>query len=97
MIGYGIFSRPEADDDGPETLYRVEDLRADALLWLGRYAAHRAYGNIPTDALYHLLAFIDGMREADDISKEFRLGGQVFYVRQLTDDEMVDLIEKAVG
>lgn len=98
MISYGVFSRAESDDAGTvETIHRVEDDGPTALLWLARYAAYRSYGNLPTSALCDLLRYFDTLREAGDISKEFNLGGQTFYVRELTQDEIIEYVKEAIG
>jgi hypothetical protein len=92
---YGVFTRSESDDGAVplETLYRVEDDGPSALLWLGRYAAYRAYGNLPTGTLADVLRYLDALIEAGDISKEFRLGGLVYYVREVSEEELEKAVE----
>lgn len=93
-LSYGVFSRLAADDgdDAEETLYRVENTVADAVQWLGRYALYRTYGDVPSEVLYKLMKALDTMAAEGTTSKEVKVGGLVYYVRELTEKELEPLL-----
>lgn len=94
-LSYGVFSRLAADDgeDSEETLYRVEDTVGSAVRWLGRYSLYRAYGEVPSSVLCQLMQALDKMASSDDISKEVKVGGLVYYIREL-DEKALAAIAK---
>lgn len=95
VLSYGVFSRLAADDgeDAEETLYRVEDTIASAVRWLGRYSLYRAYGEVPSQVLCQLMQALDKLATTENISKEVKVGGLVYYIREL-DEKALAVIAK---
>lgn len=98
VLPYGVFSRLAADDgdDADETLYRVENTVADAVMWLGRYALYRAYGEVPSEVLARLMKALDTMAIEGTTNKEVKIGGLVYYIRELTEKELETFLPNEV-
>lgn len=93
MTTYGVFSQPVGSD--VETLHYTNDAARDALVQVGKHIAFEAYGAVPTTVLVNVLDILDSLILEDNVSKEFRINGKFYYVRALTDDEMLTIVNNS--
>lgn len=91
---YGVFSQLTvelSDDDTEESLYWLADTKLEALVQMHRYVMFRAVGLIPLDARRTMDEALDKAVVTEDITKGFNIAGVTYYVREVNDDELVNL------
>lgn len=90
---YGVFSQPVGSE--VETLHFTWESTRDALVQLGKLIAFEAYGSVPTTVLVNVLDVLDSLIQESNTTKEFRINDKFYYVRELTEQEMLTFLEKA--
>lgn len=90
---FGVFSRftAEQDDDAEESLYFIDDDSLRTLVQMGRLVLWTAAWLIPWDAYEKLRAALVKVVDANDVSKAFNVAGITYYVREITQDEGINL------
>lgn len=91
---YGVFSQftVELDDgDSEESLYWLADTKVESLVQMHRYIMYRAVGLIPLDARRTMDEALQRAVDSEDISKGFNVAGVTYYVREVTQEELVNL------
>ncbi|MFM7012605.1 MAG: hypothetical protein ACKO0Z_25280 [Betaproteobacteria bacterium] len=90
MTMYGVFSQPVGSD--VETLHYTNEAARGALVQVGKHIAFEAYGSVPTTVLVNVLDILDSLIQEDNVSKEFRINEKFYYVRLLTEDEILTIL-----
>lgn len=91
---FGVFSQLTGDRDEPdaeESLYFIDDDSLRALVQMGRLVLWRAAWLVPWDAYDKLKAALIKAVDANDVSKAFNVAGLTYYVREVTNEEGVNL------
>lgn len=93
-MNYGVFSKftvEQDEDDAEESLYYLDDDSLRALVQMGRVVLWRAAWLIPWEDYEKLRQALVKVVEANVISKGFNVAGITYYVREVTDEEGVNL------
>ena len=94
-VVFGVYSVPMEQygmDDAQETLYNVTNDAFSAAVWMGRFIVFRAFHLIPYDDFHKLATTLHKIVEDRRFNAMIRCVDTVFYVRQLTMDEIKDII-----
>lgn len=87
---YGVFSKL-AEEEGAESLYRVEEDKTFALMFLGKQLLFTSFGYIETDSLLSIVTSLCEACEEGNLERQYRVGDKLYYARVITDEEMKDI------
>ena len=86
---YGVFSQPVGSQS--ETLHFLNTTVRESLVELGKLVSFEAFGAVPAAVIGRVLEIIEDLIAEECISKEVRINDKFYYVRILTEEEMLTM------